>query len=181
MKGSTYGDPIYNGAKPEYPCSVFLVPFRILRRSVFLAAFRGLRCAFDQLRSSTLRPTSVPNNEIAKTATFGFGVVRKGKEILGSGHFSRLTKPFVHPLIASQVMVRKCSQAQHTQVFQLQGRTAWHTCLNATAHHGCGALPRRKERDLWRMPHALTSSSPAWCKVQQKCLHCAHSTALGAL
>ena len=81
--------------------SVFLgVPYS-WPRSVFLAAFRGLRCAIGLLRSSALRPTSVPNNEIAKTAAFGFGAVRKGKEIRGSGHFLWIPKPFVHPLIAS--------------------------------------------------------------------------------
>ena len=78
--------PIYNGAKPEYPCSIFLALFRILRRSVFLAAFRGLRCAFCQLHSFAFRPTSVRNNGITKTATFGSDAEKKGKELPDSGY-----------------------------------------------------------------------------------------------
>ena len=49
---------------------------------------------FGQYLSSALRPNSVRNNGIAKTATYGSGADKKGKEIPGSGHFSRIPKPF---------------------------------------------------------------------------------------
>ena len=65
------------------------------QRSVFLAAFRGLRCAVCQLRSSALLPTSVRNNGIAKTATFGSGAEKIGKELPESGHFLRYGSHFV--------------------------------------------------------------------------------------
>ena len=78
--------PIYNGAKPEYPT---------LYSFVFLAASKGLRCAFAHLLSPALRPTSVWNNGVAKAVTFGSGVERKEKEMPGNGHFSRIPKPFL--------------------------------------------------------------------------------------
>ena len=63
-------------------------------RSVFLAAFRGLLFVFGLFLSSELRPASVRNNGIMKTATFGSSAEKKGKELLGSGHISLISKPF---------------------------------------------------------------------------------------
>ena len=50
-------NPIYNGAKPEYPCSVFLAAFSVLRRKN------------GELSYTALRPTSIRFSRDAKTAT----------------------------------------------------------------------------------------------------------------
>ena len=59
--------PIYNGAKPEYPCSVFLGAFSVLRREN------------DQLTYTVLQPTSIRFGRDAKTATRDASVERIGE------------------------------------------------------------------------------------------------------
>ena len=62
--------PIYNGAKPENPCSVFL------------GAFCGLLRENDDLSYAALRPTSIRLSRDAKTATPGAGAEKIGVEQL---------------------------------------------------------------------------------------------------
>ena len=62
--------PIYNGAKPENPCSVFL------------GAFSGLLRENDDLPYAALRPTSIRLSRDAKTATPGAGAEKIGVEPL---------------------------------------------------------------------------------------------------
>ena len=62
--------PIYNGAKPEYPCSVFL------------GAFSGLRRENDELPYAALRPTSSRLSRDVKTATPGAGAEQIAEEPL---------------------------------------------------------------------------------------------------
>ena len=62
--------PIYNGAKPENPCSVFL------------GAFSGLLHENDDLLYAALRPTSIRLSRDAKTATPGAGAEKIGVEPL---------------------------------------------------------------------------------------------------
>ena len=62
--------PIYNGAKPENPCSVFL------------GAFSGLLRENVDLPYAALRPTSIRLSRDAKTATPGAGAEKIGVEPL---------------------------------------------------------------------------------------------------
>ena len=111
------------------------VPYSWLR-SVFLAVFRSLRCAFDQLRSCAFCPTSVRNNGIAKTATFGSSEEKKGKELPDSGHFSRIPKPFC----MLSTMMRNASEVQ---------RLNHHNCRTKPAT--CDASAEQKSNDSpWR-------------------------------
>ena len=57
----------YNGAKPEYPCSVFLGAFSVLRREN------------DELSYTALRPTSIQFSRDAKTATRDASAERIGE------------------------------------------------------------------------------------------------------
>ena len=59
--------PIYNGAKPEYPCSVFLGAFSVLQREN------------DELSYTALRPTSIRFSCDAKTATHDASAERIGE------------------------------------------------------------------------------------------------------
>ena len=111
----------------SWHCSIFL------GCSVFLAAFRGLRCAFCQLRSSALRPTSVG---IAKTATFGSGAEKKGKELSKSGQFSRILKPFC----MLSTVIRNASEVQRLN--RRNCRTKPATC-NASAEQKSNDSPWR--------------------------------------
>ena len=105
--------------------------------SVFLAAFRGLRCAFGHLLSSALRPTSVRSNGIAKTATFGSSAERKGKRMPGSGHFSRILKPFL------------CCQLWCEMLPKLRDHVNRRNCRTKPAK--CNVNAEQKSKDsLWR-------------------------------
>ena len=59
--------PIYNGAKPEYPCSVFLGAFSVLRREN------------DQLSYTALRSTSIRFSRVTKTAMCDASAERIGE------------------------------------------------------------------------------------------------------
>ena len=72
--------PIYNGAKPEYPCSVFSGAFSVLRREN------------DQLSYTALQPTSIRFSRDAKTATRDASAERIGEIPCGS-HVFRITTP----------------------------------------------------------------------------------------
>ena len=98
--------------------------------------FRGLCCTFGQLLSSALRPTSVRHNGTVKTATFSSGAEKKGKELLGSGHFSQILKP----LCMLPTVVRNASEVQ-----QLNR----HNCRTKPAT--CNASAEQKSKDSpWR-------------------------------
>ena len=60
-------NPIYNGAEPEYPCSVFLGAFSVLRREN------------DELSYTALLPTSIRFSRDAKTATHDASAKRIGE------------------------------------------------------------------------------------------------------
>ena len=111
------------------------VPYSWLR-SVFLAAFRGLRCAFCQLHSSALHPTLVQNNGIAKTATFGSSAEKKGKELPENGHLSRISKPFC----MLSAVVRNASEVQRLNCRNCQTNPA--TC-NESAEQNSKDSPWR--------------------------------------
>ena len=92
--------PIYNGAKPENPCSVFL------------GTFSGLLCENDDLSYAALRPTSIRLSRDAKTTTPGAGAEKIGVEPL---------RPPCFP-DNDAIFVRGCQAARGGAKWQMQRR-----------------------------------------------------------
>ena len=95
-----YTYPIYNGAKPENPCSVFL------------GAFSGLLRENDDLPYAALLPTSIRLSRDAKTATPGAGAEKIGVEPL---------RPPCFP-DNDAIFVRGCQAARGGAKWQMQRR-----------------------------------------------------------
>ena len=96
---SVHTHPIYNGAKPENPCSVFF------------GAFSGLLRENDDLPYAAFRPTSIRLSRDAKTATPAAGGEKIGVELLRSPCFPD----------NDAIFVRGCQGSARWREVQMQG------------------------------------------------------------
>ena len=101
-----YTPPIYNGAKPEYPCSVFLAAFSVLRREN------------GEVSYTALRPTSIRFSRDSKTATHDASAKTIGEIPLRQPCFPTPSLPKVakEREVAVQRNAMVCIEAHRTHV-----------------------------------------------------------------